>query len=434
VNSLRSKSFQAGVHAKHFSSTGSISDRAYSGYSDNEIGVYGKAFIDKEAYSASSNFNRTVVHNYGFSKNDTSLSNDATKQHFSYFGINLDAASNHQNKELIKHDLQLHYYNLGDIRQATENSLIFNGNAFKTFSFGDIGLLADVDYTNNKQKASESPLDRTIINFTPELISIKDNYDITAGILLSSETGHEKGFHVYPKIDASLKLLDNFLIGFASIKGGLQKTTYKIITDENPFVNSYLPYKTINEKLNVTGGIKGTLSNNLMFNASVSFKEVDNLPLFVSDSTNILHNTFTLIYDNVKIVNTHIELGYYKTEKWRMVLKGDFNSYTLAHEAKAWYKPGVIVTLSNTYNIADKILLKADIFAHNARYAKTYLPNTEPLKLDGIVDANLGIDYRYSKVFSIFLNFNNIGAVKYQKWENYQLQRFNVLGGLSYSF
>jgi outer membrane receptor protein involved in Fe transport len=73
------------------------------------------------------------------------------------------------------------------------------------------------------------------------------------------------------------------------------------------------------------------------------------------------------------------------------------------------------------------------VFAFSSRYAKVYEPAGEK-KLKGFVDANLGIDYRYSKIFSLFLNFNNIGAVRYYYWDNYPSQRFNLLGGLTYSF
>jgi len=58
----------------------------------------------------------------------------------------------------------------------------------------------------------------------------------------------------------------------------------------------------------------------------------------------------------------------------------------------------------------------------------------KPKELKGIFDANLGLEYRYTKKLSAFINFNNIGAVRYQRWEDYPTQRFNVLGGLTYSF
>ena len=40
----------------------------------------------------------------------------------------------------------------------------------------------------------------------------------------------------------------------------------------------------------------------------------------------------------------------------------------------------------------------------------------------------------FSKRFYKFIQFNNIAATRYQKWDNYPTQRFGVLGGLTYSF
>ena len=55
-------------------------------------------------------------------------------------------------------------------------------------------------------------------------------------------------------------------------------------------------------------------------------------------------------------------------------------------------------------------------------------------KLKNTIDANIGIEYRYSKVLSAFINLNNITASKKYYWNFYPTQGFNILGGLTYSF
>jgi hypothetical protein len=54
------------------------------------------------------------------------------------------------------------------------------------------------------------------------------------------------------------------------------------------------------------------------------------------------------------------------------------------------------------------------------------------VELKGYVDANLGFEYRY-KQLSGFVQFNNIAAAKYQRWNYYPSQRFNFMIGLTYS-
>ena len=66
-----------------------------------------------------------------------------------------------------------------------------------------------------------------------------------------------------------------------------------------------------------------------------------------------------------------------------------------------------------------------------------YKSNKKPLDyktIKGYVDISFGVDYRYSKVLSVFLNLNNITASKYSRWYNYPSYTFGAMAGLSYSF
>jgi outer membrane receptor protein involved in Fe transport len=54
------------------------------------------------------------------------------------------------------------------------------------------------------------------------------------------------------------------------------------------------------------------------------------------------------------------------------------------------------------------------------------------IQLKGFADINLGAEYRYSKFLSFFANFNNIGNVRYYRWDRYPTQRFNALIGVTF--
>ena len=86
-----------------------------------------------------------------------------------------------------------------------------------------------------------------------------------------------------------------------------------------------------------------------------------------------------------------------------------------------------------------------NFYALGAQYAKrldvrtSQMPNIPVIvetaeRLDGIVDLNLGLEYRYTKKVSAFINFNNIASTRYERWQDYPTQRFNVLGGLKVAF
>jgi hypothetical protein len=49
------------------------------------------------------------------------------------------------------------------------------------------------------------------------------------------------------------------------------------------------------------------------------------------------------------------------------------------------------------------------------------------------VDANLGVEYRYKKWLGAFVDFRNIGAMRYELWDRYPSQRFSFHCGVAFS-
>ena len=90
------------------------------------------------------------------------------------------------------------------------------------------------------------------------------------------------------------------------------------------------------------------------------------------------------------------------------------------------------------YDISNKIIVKGDVFLIGNRKAFTY---NEPVEFENeingryiytlkpFIDMNLGIEYRYNKRISAFINFNNFTAANYQRWSSYPVQSINIFGG-----
>ena len=93
--------------------------------------------------------------------------------------------------------------------------------------------------------------------------------------------------------------------------------------------------------------------------------------------------------------------------------------------------PSFEASLGFKYNLRNKILVRGDLSYNGKRYAMNRAAETITLK--GYPDLNLGVEYRYRKILSFFLNFNNIVSVRYQPWNQYPTQGFFIMGGFSYS-
>jgi outer membrane receptor protein involved in Fe transport len=94
------------------------------------------------------------------------------------------------------------------------------------------------------------------------------------------------------------------------------------------------------------------------------------------------------------------------------------------------------------YDLGDKLVFKSDIYYISRQFAKTneVQEGQSPQngfyqkELKGVIDINIGAEYRYSERLSAFLNLNNIANQRYYRWNNYPNQRFNLLAGLTWAF
>src|SRR6185437_14247137 len=49
-------------------------------------------------------------------------------------------------------------------------------------------------------------------------------------------------------------------------------------------------------------------------------------------------------------------------------------------------------------------------------------------------DANAGVEFKITRALNLWFQMNNIFNNKYQRWNQYQVYGFNVLGGIVFSF
>jgi hypothetical protein len=82
--------------------------------------------------------------------------------------------------------------------------------------------------------------------------------------------------------------------------------------------------------------------------------------------------------------------------------------------------------------MSDKILLNMGIYTVGKRYYEDITEVAEET-LPLMVDGNLGIEYRYSKLLSFWVRFNNVAAQKYYLYAQYPSYRFRAMLGLTYA-
>ncbi len=165
-NSLRSKDYAYGVRMKHLSSSATLKDFGFSGFSDNEINLYGKKFLKEHTLFGNFDYARNVVHFYGYDANLQDLSKDATVQRFNYFSANANLSSHYTNDSRYNHEVNLNYYNLADLYKASENNIKVAGFVGTKIGKEYLKVNGLVDYYN--YKTAKDTFNDVIISINPQ--------------------------------------------------------------------------------------------------------------------------------------------------------------------------------------------------------------------------------------------------------------------------
>jgi hypothetical protein len=372
----------------------------------------------------------------------------AGRQFYSMIGANLGLKpiKLRRDLKLSDYDGSLRYYNFFDRYQ--NNEFYFGGGAtYGRFLNKElIGGMLNVDYYKNNYQSDT--ISDAIITVAPFASTKRDRWEGKMGLKMMIET-NAGATHFYPDIFLRYNLVKDFLSAFAEVNGGLQRNSLKSLSEQNPFVYFGNGFRLSNTstRLNATGGLKGNISSSLYYNFSVSYRIIDSIPLFVNRTLleDSVQNHFSVLYENLKSTVITGEIGYRLNTK---LLLSSFVKYyryfDLETQEKPWQLPSLEAGISGKYHLGEKLTARVDFIYIGDRYAleqKVINNNTllqevvsEKRKLRGIPDLNIGVDYHYTSRLGAFVQFNNILVQRFYWWNNYPIQRFNLMAGVKVLF
>lgn len=434
-NSLRSKAFNAGVHAKHLSSTGDIKGYGQPDYSENGIDADATRYFNNSALTAALGFHRNVYHFYGYQSPPELFSKGNTRHVLNLFDGSFGFKSTHTDKDKLSYTSSLAFNKLSDNRNSDESLIDISASGGKRYNNSYISSGIGLALMHIDQPLQD--VKRTVFSMDPRYTFKKDKFVIAAGANIAYETGdfQKSLLHLYPHVNAEMELLSEQIIVFAQVSGNLKKNTLVNFTRENSFLSDFTPLRNTSTKLEVSGGVNARLSREFMLSGTASAGRVKNQAYFI----NLLNANepvkYSIIYDDANVMRLKLALDYNQAERTKFGVSMNYNSFNNDSIGKPLFEPVFKIGLHGGYAIADKIFLKTEVYYNDGAYAINYKFN-EPVykKLDGYVDVNLGIDYHYSKVLSAFVQVNNIGMQKYFRYADYPSYRLNALAGITYSF
>lgn len=439
IMSVRSKNGAWGIHAGHWSSGSGPKDVAgeYSGFSSQNVDFFGKRFTKKHELSAGFGFNRDVVYNYGSTADSNVFTKDFTRQKYNFYNTELGVKSFYSDSEAVNHNVRFGYQHFDNRFGVTEDRVLLNANAGRYLHTMLIDATFGVDY--NRVSGLGDTSNSTIIKFAPGITQRGKKFNAYGGIAIYHETDGEGGTYFYPNFYVSYDIVNHIIIPYISLSGELQRNNYRSLSNVNPFVSSAIAVQLRNTQrmFELEIGLKGSLSAQVFYQVSASRYELKNAPFYVNTAftEDPMQNKFMVVYDGADVVHVGGQLGWQQRERIKLVVGGDWYQYSMTNELKPWHTPTLKLNLLAVYNIQDLILVHSEIYFLNGQYARTGTAGNYGVKnLKGLVDVNLGVEYRYNKFLSLYVDFRNIGAQRYERWNAYPTKKFNLMGGLTYTF
>ncbi|SCX87353.1 hypothetical protein SAMN05192588_0034 [Nonlabens sp. Hel1_33_55] len=282
----------------------------------------------------------------------------------------------------------------------------------------------------------------------PSINLYGDLYKVELGATLNylSDIENSDGqFNVYPDILATYKLLDDQIIAYTQIYGGLDMNSLQQFADENVFLAPAIDVIPTDRVIDAQLGLKGKVTNNLGYKIYGGYKKENNRSFYTKDTGLILAagapkdelgNVFFTEYADLATTFIGASLSVDVSSKFNMTLSGRSMNYDVTNgddiENTASQLPQFTADVVGTLQITDKLDIGTTVYFVGER--DVYRTGFGTESLDSFVDLNLDANYKINSRLTVFLRGNNLTGGNYQYFLDYPVQDLQVLGGAVYKF
>jgi hypothetical protein len=310
--------------------------------------------------------------------------------------------------------------------RASEADLVVNVPVEKRINdHFDIDLGFTADITNYSY--GNGTINNNLFLVSPAVIYHSDNIGMHLEMTPSWDQGD---FHLLPNFRGEYTTDDKQFTLFASLDGYYDKGSFKRFAGINPWL--WEPTSLLNTRVTeFFGGIKGSLSSHISYLAKAGFSQSRNMPLFLNDSLD--GKNFQVIYEErLDAFSVHGEISYLEGEDFNITAGLTLTNYKTNSEYKAWGMLPLEFTTTMRWQIIKDLWLKADLWAFEGAYWR--YTNKAVSSGKGGFDVNAGLEFRIARQLSLWLQMNNLFNDKYQRWNQYSVYGFNILGGVIFTF
>lgn len=448
-SSGQKSSYRFDAHLYHLSTFRNIEHYSPSPETNTSVSLNYKKFFSYHIFDIGFDYSLKTNRYYGFKPDDYpgwSKNEDRLKQMYNLARLNFTLSSNYRNNKKLSNKINVEAYYYSDRFKTSETNAKLSFDIHKNFNVSDVldyqelGLSGKVSYFQNIDSLLTT--NNILASATPYFKGNYGMFNFYIGLNFNVLNTEATKFYFYPIIDINMNLVPDVLTVFGGIDGKVQKNSFLILSKLNPWVGSTIPLKW-DRSFTFYGGIRGNIAQKVNFSTQVSLEKFNNMFFFVNvpDDTitgyvpGVPYNKFDTWYDKGSKFTINGELTFAASDKVNILFGAKYNTYSLDSLDKPYQKPTSVVKFGISFIATKKIRIWSDVYYYGIRTALdlSALPSTE-VDMDAFIDLNLGVDYRLTDQFSVFLSLTNLLNKQYQRYYNYPVQGIQIMGGLMYKF
>lgn len=447
LNNRQSKKYSYGAHYR-FLQTNSDLNNGFADFSNHNVKGFAAMYTDNAELGLDVNYRNHKYYYYGYNHSDTLF--EPVKKDLERVVSNFDARayfnSTSASKKKLRHRSQFNFYNFGidkasETQYAVSSRLYGNVPNLNEFKNCRLSAALGLDY-NIFKNDTQAAIKRLFIQADPRFEFEYEGMELTVGFNATVFiNGKEPALpYVNPVIRASYPVVEHVANLYAGVDGRYEKQSLRRMIGSNPFTASYDLVNTY-ENIKSFLGINAKIGSRADAAFEVGYSDISNMPLFITrfgpaDSlVDDRLNAFSIKYKQVSMLKFMTVFNYSFSEKVRIGFTGNIYNYEVNEEPYAWQLPNMDGKLNMKFNIRNKLYPYVNILAMGLQKQRS----GEGIRYDNssiksFYDISLGVDYRFKSKLSAFVQANNLMSSRYQRWYNYPVYGFNIMGGFTMSF
>ncbi|MGY6521089.1 MAG: TonB-dependent receptor [Mongoliitalea sp.] len=337
--------------------------------------------------------------------------------------------------EGLNYDARIGIRGFNDQFQASENEILM---AIHTDYWLNEKMFSSIDL----DLSLTSPRDEFYQDINRNYFGIRPSFEyrdsqlevkVGANIIVENDITLNKrsDFHVYPDVFAAYQIQDEIgaFVGFA---GDVHRKTYLDFVNENPFLGPSNALLNTIQRYKVSAGAKGTVLDNLTYEAGFSFGRFRNMHFFNPSSSDSLR--FEILFDGETQVLNYFARAGFKYENWYFGSFGvDYYQYTTSELQGAFHRPSVEVKWNNNFRPTEDWLIQMNVMAMGG--IQVFEVGTDNITtLPTVLDLQLKADYKINNRVSVFAVGNNLLNRRNQRFINYPVRGIQGVLGATIKF